>query len=91
MLSRSPETPADSHITLLIQYQRLFQDVVDLFREEVKVKMSDPSRLDMHAKRMAAMLESWWAFVPPHLQLTCMDTLLTAIRPSLTDDRHVCW
>lgn len=76
-LSRSPETPADSYIILLIRYQRLFQDVVDLHREEVKVKMSDPSRLDMHAKRMAAMLASWWAFVPPHLQAKCMDTLTT--------------
>ena len=88
-LSRSPETPADSYITLLIQYQRLFQDVVDLYREEMK--MSDLSQLAMHAKRMAAMLESWWAFVPPHLQATCMDTLVTATETSLIDNRHVCW
>lgn len=86
-LSRSSEVPADSSITLLIQYQRLLETVFNLYREERKT--NDWSRIAMHTKRMAAMLESWWMKVPPHLHLARMDTLLAAYSHSLIDNRSL--
>jgi hypothetical protein len=73
-LTRSPEVPSDSTLTLLIQYQRLLEYVFNLYREERRA--NDWSRLAMHAKRMAAMLESWWAGVPPHMHLSRMEQLV---------------
>jgi hypothetical protein len=87
-LSRSPEVPADSSVVLLIQYQRLLEGVFGLYREERKT--NDWSRLAMHAKRMAAMLESWWVGVPRHLHLTRMITLLAGTKYSLIDNRSFC-
>jgi hypothetical protein len=84
-LTQSPEAPSDFTLALLIQYQRLLECVFDLYREERKT--NDWSRLAMHAKRMAAMLETWWVGVPPHLHLTRMDTLLAVASHPLIDDR----
>lgn len=86
-LSRSPEVPADSSVILLIQYQRLLECVFDLYREVRKAK--DWSRIAMHAKRKAAMLESWWMGVPIHLHLTRMNSLLVVASHSLTDNRSL--
>jgi hypothetical protein len=73
-LARSPEAPADSSITLLIQYQNLLESVFDLYQGERKT--NDRSRLATHAKQMTAMLESWWVCVPSHLHFTRMYTCL---------------
>lgn len=86
-LSRSPEFPADSTITLLIQYQTLLEGVFDLYRKERK--LNDWSRIAMHAKRMAVMLESWWADVPPHLHLPRTNTLLAVSSHLLIDNRSL--
>ena len=86
-LSRSPEFPSDSSVALLIQYQKLLQDAFDLYQEDIK--MNDRSRLAMHAKCMTAMLESWWAIVPPHLHMTCKSTFITTTNPSLTHNRPI--
>lgn len=86
-LSQSPEVPADSSITLLIQYQKLLEGVFDLYRQERRT--NDWSRIAMLAKRMAATLENWWVGVPPHLHLTRMDTLLAAYSHSLIDNRSL--
>jgi len=84
-LSQTPEVPADASIALLIRYQKLLEDVFDVYRNEHKLK--DRSRLAMHAQRMIAMLESWWVCVPSQLHLTCTDTLPQAVRSSLIVDR----
>lgn len=84
-LAESPEVPTDPSVALLIQYQRLLECVFDLYREERKT--NDWPRTAMHAKRMAAMLESWWVTVPPHLHLARMNTLLAIASNSLIDDR----
>ena len=84
-LTQSPEAPSDSTLSLLIQYQRILECVFDLYRKERKT--NDWSRLAMHAKCMAAMLESWWIGVPPHLHLTRMDTLRAIANHTLIDDR----
>ena len=84
-LARSPEVPTDSSVTLLIQYQRLLEGVFDLYREERHT--NSLSRLAMHAKRMAAILESWWATVPPHLHFARMHTWLAVASHSLIDNR----
>lgn len=84
-LSRSPQVPADSTLALLIQYQRLLECVFELYREERRT--NDWSRLAMHAKRMATMLESWWASVPPHLHFTRTATLHTVASHMLINIR----
>ena len=86
-LARSPEVPTDPSIALFIQYQRLLECVFDLYREVRKAK--DWSRIAMHAKRKAAMLESWWMGVPIHLHLTRMNSLLVVASHSLTDNRSL--
>jgi len=85
-LARSPEVPTDPSIALFIQYQRLLEGVFDQYREERNT--NDWSRIVMHAKRMAAMLESWWVTVPPHLHLTRTNTLLAVAGHSLIDNRY---
>jgi len=84
-LARSPEVPTDLSVTLLIQYQKLLESVFDLHREERNT--NDWPRIAMHAKRMAAMLESWWVTVPPHLHLAGIYTLLSVASPPLIDNR----
>ena len=84
-IARSPEAPADASIALLIRYQRLLEDVFDLYRAENK--MNDRSRLATHANRMIAMLEGWWVCVPAHLHPTCTNSFFVAAGSSLTDDR----
>jgi hypothetical protein len=84
-LSQSPEVPADASIALMIQYQKLLEDVFDVYRDEKKLK--DRSRLAMHAQRMIAMLESWWVCVPSQLHLTCTDTSPQSVSSSLIVDR----
>lgn len=66
-LAQCAEVPTDSTIILLIQYQRLLGDVLDLYQEEKK--SGDWSRIPLHAKRMTATLENWWLSVPENLHL----------------------
>ena len=84
-LARTPEAPTDSSVTLLVQYQRLLEGVLDTYREERKA--NSLSRLAMHARHMAATLESWWATVPPHLHFARMITSLAVASHLLIDDR----
>jgi hypothetical protein len=84
-LARSPEVPTDAFITPLIQYQRLLEDVFDLYREERKT--NHWARIAMHVKRMAEMLEHWWATVPPYLHVARMNTLRAVTRHSLIYNR----
>ena len=86
-LTQSPEAPSDSTLSLLIQYQRILECVFDLYRKERKT--NDWSRLAMHAKRMAATLETWWAGVPSHLRLTRMTTLLAVASHPLIENRSL--
>lgn len=84
-LARSPEAPTDASVTLLVQYQRLLEDVFNLYRKERKAN-SFP-RLATHARHMAATLESWWATVPPHLHFARMNASLAVASHSLIDAR----
>lgn len=64
-LAQCAEVPTDSTVILLIQYQQLLGDILDLYQEEKK--SGDWSRIPLHTKRMTATLENWWRSVPENL------------------------
>lgn len=76
-LAQYAEVPTDVTLVLLLQYQRVLEDIQDVYQEEKQTR--NWSRLPLHAKRMTATLESWWLSVPQHLHHPRMTSLLLVI------------
>jgi hypothetical protein len=76
-LAQYAEVPTDATLVLLLQYQRVLEDIQDVYQEEKKTR--NWSRLPLHSKRMTATLENWWVSMPQHLHHTRMTSLLLVI------------
>jgi hypothetical protein len=76
-LAQNAEIPTDTTLVLLIQYQRVLEDIQDIYQGERKT--CNWPRLHLHAKRMTSTLESWWLSVPEHLHHTRMISLLLVV------------
>jgi hypothetical protein len=76
-LAQYAEVLTDTTLVLLLQYQRVLEDIQNVYQEEKKTR--NWSRLPLHAKRMTVTLESWWLSVPQHLHHTRMTSLLLVI------------